>query len=63
MKVHTASKDRLKRNRREMVTRAVEELGMNRDIFAIMSVSFRASLFWVGERVEQAGRGKVSRVG
>lgn len=36
----------MKRNRREMVTSAVEELGMNREIFAIMSVSFRASLFW-----------------
>jgi hypothetical protein len=45
MSARTASKERLKRNLRDMVTRAVEEQGMNRDIFAMMSVSFRASLF------------------
>jgi hypothetical protein len=55
MSARTASKERLKRNLSDMVTRAVEEQGMKRDIFAMMSVSFRASLFW-GWGQESDGR-------
>jgi hypothetical protein len=45
MSARTASKERLKRSLRDMVTRAVDELGINRVILAMMSVSLRASLF------------------